>query len=90
MLKYLKLLMIMNLGRCFYFFEFFNFLKIYNIISIFRWNMLSEQYFKSTTWPSVDNIESMIPNESMKSIFLILYKEMYFRHIYASIQVKTN
>ena len=25
--------------------------------------------------------------ESMKSIFLILYKEMYFRHIYASIQV---
>jgi translation initiation factor 3 subunit L len=52
--------------------------------------MLSEQYFKSTTWPSVDNIESMIPNESMKSIFLILYKEMYFRHIYASIQVKTN
>lgn len=48
--------------------------------------MLSEQYFKSTTWPSVDNIESMIPNESMKSIFLILYKEMYFRHIYASIQ----
>jgi len=52
--------------------------------------MLSEQYFKSTTWPSVDNIESMIPNESMKSIFLILYKEMYFRHIYASIQVKTK
>jgi len=52
----------------------------------FGWNMLSEQYFKSTTWPSVDNIESMIPNESMKSIFLILYKEMYFRHIYASIQ----
>ena len=27
-----------------------------------RWNMLSEQYFKSTTWPSVENIESMIPN----------------------------
>jgi hypothetical protein len=24
--------------------------------------MLSEQYFKSTTWPSVENIESMIPN----------------------------
>ena len=24
--------------------------------------MLSEQYFKSTTWPSVESIESMIPN----------------------------
>lgn len=52
----------------------------------YGWNMLGEQYFKNTTWPSVENIESMIPNESMKSIFLILYKEMYYRHIYASIQ----
>lgn len=24
--------------------------------------MLGEQYFKNTTWPSVENIESMIPN----------------------------
>ena len=24
--------------------------------------MLSEQYFKNTTWPSVENIESMLPN----------------------------
>lgn len=53
----------------------------------FGWNMLSEQYFKSTTWPDVESIESMLPNDSMKSIFLILYKEMYYRHIYASIQV---
>lgn len=52
----------------------------------YSWNMLSEQYFKTTTWPSVENIEQMLPNESMKPIFLILYKEMYFRHIYASIQ----
>ncbi len=52
--------------------------------------MLSEQYFKNTTWPSVENIESMINQDGkiqMKAIFLILYKEMYFRHIYASIQV---
>lgn len=62
--------------------------KIFEITHDYEygWNMLSEQYFKNTTWPSVENIESMIPNESMKSIFLILYKEMYFRHIYASIQ----
>jgi len=62
--------------------------KIFEITHDYEygWNMLSEQYFKSTTWPSVENIESMIPNDSMKSIFLILYKEMYFRHIYASIQ----
>jgi len=53
----------------------------------FGWNLLGEQYFKNTTWPSVENIEIMITeDEPMKSIFLILYKEMYFRHIYASIQ----
>lgn len=62
--------------------------KIFEITHDYEygWNMLSEQYFKTTTWPSVENIDSMIPNDSMKSIFLILYKEMYFRHIYASIQ----
>jgi len=62
--------------------------KIYEITHDyeFGWNMLSEQYFKSTTWPDVESIESMLPNDSMKSIFLILYKEMYYRHIYASIQ----
>ncbi|CAF0710291.1 unnamed protein product [Brachionus calyciflorus] len=62
--------------------------KIFEITHDYEygWNMLSEQYFKTTTWPSVESIESMIPNESMKSIFLILYKEMYFRHIYASLQ----
>lgn len=61
--------------------------KIFEITHDYEygWNMLSEQYFKNTTWPSVENIESMIPNDTMKSIFLILYKEMYFRHIYASI-----
>lgn len=52
----------------------------------FGWNMLSEQYFKSTTWPDVESIDQMLPNDSIKSIFLILYKEMYYRHIYASIQ----
>lgn len=62
--------------------------KIFEITHDYEygWNMLSEQYFKSTTWPAVESIESMLPNESMKSIFLILYKEMYYRHIYASIQ----
>ncbi len=32
--------------------------------------MLSEQYFKSTTWPSVENIESMIPNGKQCYIFV--------------------
>ena len=30
--------------------------------------MLSEQYFKNTTWPSVENIESMIPNGNQNKI----------------------
>ena len=32
-------------------------------------------------------INFLIKLESMKPIFVILYREMYYRHIYASIQV---
>ena len=48
--------------------------------------MLSEQYFKSTTWPSVESIESMIPNgdyiENFKWKIICLphlYLEFIFR-----------
>lgn len=45
--------------------------KIFEITHDYEygWNMLSEQYFKTTTWPSVESIESMIPN----GLFFIYY-----------------
>lgn len=46
--------------------------------------MLSEQYFKNTTWPSVENIESMIPNglHLFKLHFLLIYIIFSYRFFY--------
>lgn len=42
---------------------------------------LSERFFKGTTWPTVDVISHLVDDDH---IFCLLYKEMYFRHLYAS------
>lgn len=41
---------------------------------------LTEQYFSSSSWPSAKDIQDLVENDS---VFLILYQELYFRHIYA-------
>jgi len=45
---------------------------------------LTEQFFKSSPWPEVEELLSFLPDDS--SLFFILYKELYFRHIYARVQ----
>lgn len=44
---------------------------------------LSEQYFKETTWPDEKDISSIVEDDP---VFLTLYKELYYRHIYAKNQ----
>ena len=46
------------------------------------WPKLSEEYFKSTSWPEADEISELVQHDNL---FLILYKELYYRHIYARI-----
>lgn len=41
---------------------------------------MSDQYFDKTTWPDESAIAHMVENDP---VFLILYKELYYRHIYA-------
>ncbi|XP_063227380.1 eukaryotic translation initiation factor 3 subunit L isoform X2 [Bacillus rossius redtenbacheri] len=43
---------------------------------------LTEQYFDKRPWPDDTEIAHLVDNDPM---FLILYKELYFRHIYARI-----
>eukprot|EP00850_Spirogloea_muscicola_P021247 SM000242S08483 [mRNA] locus=s242:164261:167142:+ [translate_table: standard] len=40
---------------------------------------LSERYFKQTAWPPVEVIAPYVDNDH---VFCLLYKEMYFRHLY--------
>jgi len=48
-----------------------------------RWPKLTEEYFKTTPWPEADEIATFVQEDQL---FLILYKELCFRHIYARVQ----
>ncbi|CAH8860974.1 unnamed protein product [Trichobilharzia szidati] len=43
---------------------------------------LTEQYFMSTRWPSVDIVAQIVDADP---IFFLLYNELYYRHIYAHV-----
>uniref|UniRef100_A0AAY4DX66 Eukaryotic translation initiation factor 3 subunit L n=1 Tax=Denticeps clupeoides TaxID=299321 RepID=A0AAY4DX66_9TELE len=47
------------------------------------WNKLTDRFFKTSPWPEAEAIASLVGNDA---VFLILYKELYYRHIYAKFQ----
>lgn len=47
-------------------------------------NKLTQDYYKSKKWPSVAAVKEQVSDEPL---FLILYKELYYRHIYARLTV---
>ncbi|PRW58820.1 eukaryotic translation initiation factor 3 subunit L-like [Chlorella sorokiniana] len=44
---------------------------------------LSERFFKGATWPPVETVLHLVDGDH---VFGLLYKEMYYRHLYASTQ----
>lgn len=46
------------------------------------WPKLSEQYFEKRAWPDENEVQAVVGNDR---VFMILYKELYFRHIHARI-----
>jgi len=46
-------------------------------------NKLTERFFKTSAWPSAKVIGPIVGNDER---FLILYNELYFRHVYARVQ----
>ena len=44
------------------------------------WNELSEKWYKNSSWPKVEVIAPFVNNDAL---FLVLYKEMYYRHVYS-------
>ncbi|XP_012271766.1 eukaryotic translation initiation factor 3 subunit L [Orussus abietinus] len=47
---------------------------------------ISEQFFDKQSWPDESQIAHIVENDQ---VFLILYKELYYRHIYARVQGPT-
>lgn len=58
---------------------------VYEIETLYEngWNILSERHFTNESWPSPEVVQKLVGEDQ---IFLILYKELYFRHIYAKSQ----
>ncbi|KAL8567654.1 Eukaryotic translation initiation factor 3 subunit L [Nucella lapillus] len=44
---------------------------------------LTDRFFKNTPWPEAEVVAPIVGNDQ---IFLILYKELYYRHVYARVQ----
>ncbi|VDP08077.1 unnamed protein product [Soboliphyme baturini] len=45
---------------------------------------LTERYYRDKFWPEEDSVRKVVGNDS--EIFLLLYKELYYRYLYAKIQ----
>lgn len=46
-------------------------------------NKLTDRFFKSTPWPEAETVAKVVHGDHL---FLILYKELYYRHVYARVQ----
>lgn len=59
--------------------------NVYEIHQMYEgsFQKLSERLFKQSNWPAVDMIAPYVENDH---VFCLLYKEMWFRHVYARLQ----
>ncbi|GAB1600003.1 eukaryotic translation initiation factor 3 subunit L-like [Argonauta hians] len=49
-------------------------------------NKLTDRYFRNTPWPEIAAVSNIVEDE----LFLTLYKELYYRHLYARVPNKTT
>ncbi|KAM3966251.1 eukaryotic translation initiation factor 3 subunit L [Aphomia sociella] len=56
----------------------------YEILNLYEntFPKLTEQYFESTPWPDESEVSPIVDNDH---VFMILYKELYYRDIYARV-----
>jgi len=59
--------------------------NVYEVHSIYEnsFNKLTDRYYKNSPWPPAEAISPLVDNDQQ---FLLLYKELYFRHIYSKLQ----
>lgn len=47
------------------------------------WNRLTEKFYSKTEWPEAEVIAPLVNDDQL---FLILYRELYYRHVYSRLQ----
>merc|ERR1711962_1506524 len=59
--------------------------NVYEVNNLYETSFpkLTDQYFKASPWPEAEDVAPYVDNNDL---FYILYKELYFRHIYARVQ----
>jgi len=67
-------------------------LKMRNVLEIYKlyedtFNKLTEKHYKNTRWPSVATVKAQIAENEL---FLILYKELYYRHIFSRLSATVD
>mmetsp|Transcript_1553 Transcript_1553/g.6831 ORF Transcript_1553/g.6831 Transcript_1553/m.6831 type:complete len:536 (+) Transcript_1553:206-1813(+) len=64
-----------------YFYRHIREKNVYEVLSMYEksFSAISERYFKASSWPSAEAIARYADNDH---VFGLLYKEMYFRHVY--------
>lgn len=62
--------------------------NVHEIHSIYEnsWNKLTDVYYKNSSWPPAEAIAGFVNNDE---VFLILYKELYYRHLYTKLNPTT-
>merc|ERR1712126_699329 len=68
-----------------YFHKMINERNVYEIQQIYDegFNRLTEEYFMKCPWPEAEDITPLVQGDKL---FLTLYKELYYRHIYAKLK----
>jgi translation initiation factor 3 subunit L len=64
-----------------YFYRHIREKNVYEILSMYEksFGAISERYFKASAWPAVEAITKYADDDH---VFCLLYREMYFRHVY--------
>lgn len=47
------------------------------------WNQVTEKFYAKTEWPEAEAVAPLVDDDQ---IFLILYRELYYRHVYSRLQ----
>jgi len=62
--------------------------SIYDIQEVYEttWHKLTERLFKNEPWPPASAVSECVDDE----MFVMLYKELYYRHVYAKLKPSTE
>lgn len=47
------------------------------------WNRITQQYYANEEWPEGEIVAGLVGGDQL---FLTLYRELYFRHVYAKLE----